>query len=309
LAQLASASARRRASQNKTCEDDMNALLHHALRLATFFLEGGRLPTFLPVRSGFPPFGAAISPGGGLLDFNCLPSPGNPGAFNVFCLEDQVAAFSDVNEEKSSPEHWHEPPPIEAVGQAMKQCAADGGVHVAALVDGAANQSGHRSAAAPAIRVRLEHVEADPVTWCLPYQIRDHKLIRGEFSQVPGQSLVLAGLGPARAEDFRPAPDIPSLLVMLGSDATRLEALSALAMKGADALPAVPRLMELLRDEDQLLVTRVLKTLEAIGPSAKEAIPTLVGLATDEDYLIRLYARAALKAISPAAAGRFRNAK
>jgi hypothetical protein len=41
LAQLASASAERRASHHKTCEDDTNALLDHALRLATFFLEGG----------------------------------------------------------------------------------------------------------------------------------------------------------------------------------------------------------------------------------------------------------------------------
>jgi HEAT repeat protein len=96
---------------------------------------------------------------------------------------------------------------------------------------------------------------------------------------------------------------------MLRSEATRRAALSALATRGGAALPAVPRLIELLRDEDQLLVTKALKTLQAIGPPAKEAVPTLVELAGDEDYLIRLHARAALKVISPAAAGRFENAK
>src|SRR6516165_6345874 len=116
LAQLASASAERRASRRKTCEDDANALLDHSLGLATFFLEGGQLPTFLPVRDGFPPFGAGISPGGDLVDFNCLPSPGNPGTFNVFCIANQLLAmFSDAKEEKPSPQRWHQPPPVETI--------------------------------------------------------------------------------------------------------------------------------------------------------------------------------------------------
>jgi hypothetical protein len=309
LAQLASASTQRRASHNKTCADDRNALLNHALGLATFFLEGGQLPTFLAVRNGFPPFGAGINPAGEVVDFNCLASPGNAGAFDVYCIPDQLAMFSDGKEEKLSPRSWHEPPPIEAVAQAMKQCAAAGGIHAAALVDGAEKQSGHRSAAASVIRVRLEHVEVDPVTWYLPYRISDQKLTRGELSQVPGRLLVFTDLGPARAGDSRPAPDIGSLVAMLQNDATRLDALSALARKGGEALPAVPHLIELLRDEDQLLVTKALKTLEAIGSPAKEAVPALVELASDQDYLIRLQARAALKVVSPAAAARFENAK
>jgi hypothetical protein len=72
------------------------------LGLATFFLEGGQLPTFLPARNVFPPFGAGINPAGEVVDFNCLPSPGNPGAFDVFCLPDQFAMFSDGKEEKLS---------------------------------------------------------------------------------------------------------------------------------------------------------------------------------------------------------------
>lgn len=309
LAQLASASAQRRASHNKTSEDDRNTLLNHALGLATFFLEGGQLPTFLPVRNGFPPFGSGINPAGEVVDFNCLPAPGNPGAFDVFCIPDQLALFSDGKEEKPSPRAWHEPPPIAAVAQAMKQCAAAGGIHAAALVDGAEQPSGPGGAAAPVIRVRFEHVEADPVTWYLPYRISDQKLTRGESSQAPGQPLVFADLGPAWPEDSRPAPDIGSLVGMLQSDATRLDALSALARKGAEALPAVPRLIELLRDEDQLFVTRALRALEAIGPPAQQAVPALVELASDQDYLIRLHARTALKVISPVAAARFENAK
>jgi hypothetical protein len=309
LAQLASASAQRRARHNQTCEDDRNALLNHALELAAFFLEGGQLPTFLSVRNGFPPFGAGINPAGEVVDFNCLSAPGNPGAFDVFCIPDQLAMFSDGKEEKLLPQAWHAPPPIGAVSQAMKQCAAAGGIHAAALVDGAEKPSGHVGAAAPAIRVRLEHVEADPVTWYLPYRISDQKLTRGELSQAPGQPLVFADLGPARPGDSRAAPDIGSLVAMLQRDATRLDALSALARKGAEALPAVPRLIELLRDEDQLLVTKALRTLEAIGSPAQEAVPALVELASDQDHLIRLHARAALKVISPAAAARLENAK
>jgi hypothetical protein len=184
--------------RNQTCEDDLSVLLNHALRLAAFFLEGGQLPTFLPVRDGFPPFGAGIKPSGEVVDFNCLPSPGNPGVFDVFCVADQLAIFAEFKEEKAATRHWHEPPPIGAVAQAMKQCAAAGGIHAAALVDGTDDPSGHRRGAGSAVRVRLEHVEVDPVTWYLPYRITERKLVRGALARVPGQSLVFAELGPAR---------------------------------------------------------------------------------------------------------------
>jgi hypothetical protein len=72
----------------------------------------------------------------------------------------------------------------------MNQCAGVGGIHAAALVDGVKDPSGHRRPTASAVRVRLEHVETDPVNWYLPYEISDRKLIRGELSQVGGQSLV-----------------------------------------------------------------------------------------------------------------------
>jgi hypothetical protein len=64
-----------------------------------------------------------------------------------------------------------------------------------------------------------------------------------------------------------------------------------------------------LQDSDQLLVTKVLRTLGSIGPPAQEAVPVLLEFGSDEDYLIRLHARAALKAISPSVAVRFENSK
>ena len=80
----------------------------------------------------------------------------------------------------------------------MKQCAAAGGIHAVALVDGANDPSAGRGVATASIRVRLEHVELAPITWYLPYRISNGKLIREELSQIPGQSLVFADLGPAR---------------------------------------------------------------------------------------------------------------
>ncbi len=62
------ASVQRRASQEKTCEDDMKALLDHAFKIAIFFCEGGQLPTLAPVRDGFPSFGVGIGTNGELLD-------------------------------------------------------------------------------------------------------------------------------------------------------------------------------------------------------------------------------------------------
>jgi hypothetical protein len=179
----------------------------------------------------------------------------------------------------------------------MKQHAVGGSLHVAALVDWATS-----SPSEPAIRVQLEHVEAPPVTWHLPYRISDQKLIRGELSAVAGQAAIFAALGPARHEPTPTAPNIASLLAMLQSEAKRYEALSALATKGVEAFPAIPCLIELLRDEDQQVVTKVLKTLKAIGPPAQQAVLTLRELANDEDQLIRFHACAALAAISPSLA-------
>jgi hypothetical protein len=44
----------------------------------------------------------------------------------------------------------------------------------------------------------MEHVEAPPVTWHLPYRVSDQKLIRGEPSATCGQGTIFTALGPAR---------------------------------------------------------------------------------------------------------------
>jgi hypothetical protein len=98
------------------------------------------------------------------------------------------------------------------------------------------------------------------------------------------------------------ALDVGALVTMLDDQATRFDALETLDAKGSEALPAVQRLVELLRDEDQLVVTKVLRTLGAIGPAAQAALPALRELVNDKDYLIRYYAQAAAKSISPSAA-------
>jgi HEAT repeat protein len=98
------------------------------------------------------------------------------------------------------------------------------------------------------------------------------------------------------------ALDASTLVAMLDDRTTRFDALETLEAKGSEALPAVQRLVELLREEDQLVVTKVLRTLGAIGPAAQAALPALRELAKDKDYLIRNYAQAALKSISPSVA-------
>jgi hypothetical protein len=76
------------------------------------------------------------------------------------------------------------------------------------------------------------------------------------------------------------AKDVASLVEMLSAPATRFDALSALERKGEAAVVAVPRLIELLRDGDQLECAKVLRTLAGIGPPARGAVPALAELPT-----------------------------
>jgi hypothetical protein len=200
LAQLASASAKRRASQNRTCEDDINTLLNHVSEIATFLLEGGQVPVLLPVRDGFPPFGSGIMSTGHILDFVCHPTPGDPSSFDVMGLRlaDAIAMVSDAKGKLWEEIERKEPPPAEAIGRGMKQCAAEGRIHAAALVDRVDQQPPQGGEPASAIRVQIEHVEAAPVTWYLSYRIRDQKLIRAERWKATGQSVVFPSRPPCK---------------------------------------------------------------------------------------------------------------
>jgi hypothetical protein len=95
------------------------------------------------------------------------------------------------------------------------------------------------------------------------------------------------------------ARDVAALVKMLDTGTTRLDALTALAGKGTEAAPAIPRLVELLKESDQLECCKVLRTLAGIGPAGQGAVSAVIELANDPDYLIRRQARATLTAIAP----------
>jgi len=128
-------------------------------------------------------------------------------------------------------------------------------------------------------------------------------IVTGEYRKADWRDLLHAHQRLTKQRQLH-ALDVPSLVGMLDETATRVDALLGLTEKGSQAAPAVPRLLRLLRDREQLVVAMVLRTLGAIGPGSHEATPILLDLARREDYLIRFYARAALEAISPAAAAR-----
>jgi hypothetical protein len=188
----AAASARRRASQGRTCEDDQITLLNHAVEFATFFLQGGQMPSLLSVRDGFPSFGVGIDSRGELVEFNCLPKPGQPDAFNVFLVRDQLALFAGTPLRKPSPEEtrYHEPVPIGLVADGIKQCAAGGKVHTVALVDRVEVPAANAGGMTDAIRIQIEHVETSPVVWYQPYRLADREVEYGERSSQSGRSFV-----------------------------------------------------------------------------------------------------------------------
>ena len=190
----ATASARRRASQERTCEDDRIALLNHAVAFATFFLKGGRMPTLLSVRGGFPTFGVGINSDGELVDFNCLPDPDQPGEFNVYLVCNQLPLFAGTALEEPSADEAvdDEPVPIGVVADGMKQCAADGSLHAVALVDRVEVEGANADGPTHAIRMFFEHVETSPATWYQPYRLSDREVEFGERASEKGQSFVFA---------------------------------------------------------------------------------------------------------------------
>lgn len=100
---------------------------------------------------------------------------------------------------------------------------------------------------------------------------------------------VLGDAGPAA---------IPVLRDML-TTGERLAALKALVRYGAEAEPAIPRLVDLLHDGDSEVRWRAAMTLGKIGPVARNAVPALVAALKDEDALVREHAAEALGDIGP----------
>ena len=209
---IAAASAKRRATAGKTCEDDVRALLRHAFDLAVFVLEGGQVPTFVSLKDGFAPFGVGLSRTGEVVDFNCLWIPDQPGKARVFLLPDLVEVFSPAGAESklsaqflrqleeragsagrvaaASPDYV--PPPIEALAHGMKGFAADGMIHAAALVDRVDLQPADAGEPSLALRIQVEHVETEPTTRSVPYRLENKRVVRGEPVTTAGKSVVFA---------------------------------------------------------------------------------------------------------------------
>lgn len=90
---------------------------------------------------------------------------------------------------------------------------------------------------------------------------------------------------------------IQELIQLLHSPADRLHALTVLGQRGTAATPALPVILSLLDDPDQLMVTKALRTITALGPVAREASKEVGLLQEDSDSLIRYYASKAMAAI------------
>lgn len=70
--------------------------------------------------------------------------------------------------------------------------------------------------------------------------------------------------------------DLNAELGKLGGDAdTKVNALNEISQLGEKAAPAVPKIMELLKDPDPVVKRTAAFTLGSIGPKAKAAIPAL----------------------------------
>ena len=188
----AAASARRRESQGRTCEDDQVALLSHAVEFATYFLKGGQMPSLLSVRDGFPTFGVGISSRGELVEFNCLPAPGRPGAFNVYLVSGQLDLFVGIPLQEPSAEGtiYYDPIPVGFLANGVKQCAADGSVHAVAFVDRVEVPAANAGGMTYAIRMQIEHAETSPVIWYQPFKLTHREVEFGERSSETGRSFV-----------------------------------------------------------------------------------------------------------------------
>jgi HEAT repeat protein len=106
---------------------------------------------------------------------------------------------------------------------------------------------------------------------------------------------VLARIGPEAA------PAVPGLIETLknGDAATKVEALFALGAIGPKAQAAVTPISDQLGDKDLRVVQAAGYALGKIGPAAKEAIPALTKLNQSEDELLKLTSVWAVLKIAP----------
>jgi hypothetical protein len=100
------------------------------------------------------------------------------------------------------------------------------------------------------------------------------------------------------------------LMRMIDSEVTASQVQGALglALLGADASEAVPRLTELLASKEGTVRQNAALALGKIGPEAKAAVPALTRCLTDADWPIRRHAAIALGEIGPPARAENSNA-
>lgn len=84
-----------------------------------------------------------------------------------------------------------------------------------------------------------------------------------------------------------------------GDQVAREEALVEIAKAGPAAEPAMPVLLEALKDKDALIRRLALHALGEIGPKAKSAIPAIKELMSDPDRNVLLQIPATLQNIDP----------
>jgi HEAT repeat protein len=97
------------------------------------------------------------------------------------------------------------------------------------------------------------------------------------------------------------APAAPALIDLLksGDPATKTEALFTLGAIGPKAQAAIEPICDQLGDADPRVVEAAIYALGKIGPAAKSAIPKLANLVRSEDALVRLMAVCAILRIGP----------
>lgn len=98
-------------------------------------------------------------------------------------------------------------------------------------------------------------------------------------------------------------PAVPGLIEMLKDPDPRVRGLAASTFwgMGGKARAAAPALAEALSDPDPSFRTQVAMALENMGPDAKDAVPALITALSDPDRGVRQASVKALGSIGPAA--------
>ena len=76
-------------------------------------------------------------------------------------------------------------------------------------------------------------------------------------------------------------------------------AVVALAEMGPEARPALPALVQALRDPHEVVRCRAMMALADMGPDARMAVPALIQMLDDPSRLVRRWAAATLGEIGP----------